>query len=279
VEVVTFEESTRTIAVGGRQVHYNEAGSGPAFLGFHGGGPGANGWDNTKWNIDALSREHHVLLVDLPGYGDSEPMEALEGETQDAMYARFIGGLLDAKGIDKAALYGTSMSGGPVVRFAHEHPDRVIKLILKSPGTVGFGPNILSTSPPDGIMALGAFRENPTRENMVRMMNLFVPRPGLLADEMIDARYQSALKAMAMPQPKNGPAGMSDLRPVLPELKVPVLVFWGHQDRMVPLDGALMMLALIPDVRVVLWGGGTGHFVEFEHADEWSTIVLDFLRS
>jgi pimeloyl-ACP methyl ester carboxylesterase len=60
---------------------------------------------------------------------------------------------------------------------------------------------------------------------------------------------------------------------------MPVLVLWGHQDRMVPLDGALTVLALIPDVRVVLWGGGSGHFVEFEHAEEWCRMVLDFLRA
>jgi pimeloyl-ACP methyl ester carboxylesterase len=202
--MVTFAESTRTIEVQGRTVHYNEAGEGPAFLGFHGGGPGANGWDNTKWNIDALSQSHRVLLVDLPGYGGSTPMEALEGETQDAMYARFLLAFLDAVGIDQAALYGTSMSGAPVVRFAHQHPERVTKLIMKSPGTVGFGHNLLSTSPPDGIMALGVFRDDPTRENMARMMHLFVPKPGLVTEEMIDARYQSALKALAMPQPERG---------------------------------------------------------------------------
>lgn len=277
--MISFEESTRTVQVGGLEVHYNEAGSGPAFLGFHGGGPGANGWDNTKWNIDALAREHHVMLVDLPGYGGSAPMEALEGESQDEMYARFLLSFLDAVGLEKAALYGTSMSAAPVVRFAHQHPERVTKVILKSPGTVGFGYNILSVSPPDGIMSLTAFRDEPTRENMARMMHLFVPKPGLVTDEMIDARFQSALQAMAMPQPKMRPGGMADVRPLLPELKMPVLVFWGHQDRMVPLDGALTVLALIPDVRIVLWGGGTGHFVEFEHADEWSRYVLDFLRS
>jgi pimeloyl-ACP methyl ester carboxylesterase len=206
-------------------------------------------------------------------------MEALEGESQDRMYARFIADFMDATGIDKAALYGTSMSAAPVVRFAHEHPERVSKLILKSPGTVGFGHNILSTSPPDGIMALTAFRDDPTRESMARMMRLFVPKPGLLTEDMIDARYQSALKAMAMPQPKRRPGGMADLQPLLPELKMPVLVLWGHQDRMVPLDGALTVLALIPDIRIVLWGGGSGHFVEFEHAEEWSRIVLDFLRA
>ena len=208
--MITFEESTRTIKILGRPAHYNEAGSGPALLGFHGGGPGANGWgDNTKWNIDALTVHHQVLLIDLPGYGDSPPMEALPGETQDAMYARFIEAFLNAKGLETAFLYGTSMSASPAVTFAHNNPQRVPKLVLKSPST---GANLLSTSPPDGIKALGVFRQEPTLENMQKMMELFIPKPGLLTDEIVEARFQSALKANAMPPATQKPSGNAEPR-------------------------------------------------------------------
>lgn len=273
--MISFEETTRTIDINGVPLHFNEAGSGPAFVAFHGGGPGANGWDNGKWNIDALSRDHHVMLVDLPGYGASPNVDALEGETQDAMYARIIGAFLDAKGIERANLYGTSMSGGPVLRFAHDHPERIAKLVLKSPA--GMGANILSTSPPDGIVALNTFRQEPTRENMERMMRLFVPKPGLLTEAMIEARFQSALGASAMPPPRTRSGGNSDIRSLLTSLAMPVLVLWAHQDHMVPIDGALTALALIPNVQIHLWGNGSGHFIEYEHPDEWQDVVHAFL--
>jgi pimeloyl-ACP methyl ester carboxylesterase len=69
----------------------------------------------------------------------------------------------------------------------------------------------------------------------------------------------------------------SDLRAEIGRLRAPVLVVWGHQDRMVPMEGSLNALASIPNVRIHLWGGGTGHFVEYEHADEFNSLVIDFL--
>lgn len=272
---ITFESSSQFAEVNGARLHFNRAGSGHPLLTFHGGGPGANGWDNCKWNIDALSQHFDTMLIDLPGYGYSENSEAHAGETQDVFYARIILEFLDKMGFEKAHLYGTSMSGAPVLRFAIDHPERVAKLVLKSPS--GVGPNILSTSPPDGIMALNAFRDDPSRENMVKMMRLFVPGKGLLTEEMIEARYQSALRAMAMTPVKVRATGSSEMRPSLPTLRMPALVIWGHQDRMVPMDGALSALAMIPNARVHLWGGGTGHFIEYEHPAEFSALVTNFL--
>ncbi len=273
---LSFEETERFTDAAGIRIHSNEAGSGPALLTFHGGGPGANAWDNTRMNLPALSEHFQTMLVDLPGYGHSEPLEALEGETQDRFYARAILAFMDARGIERAHLYGTSMSGGPVVRFALDHPERVDKLVLKSPALGA--PNLLSTSPPDGIKALGVFTKDPTPENMETMMKLFVPRSDdFLTQDIIDSRFQSAMRAMQAPRPARSPLPSSYLLSEVGNLRPKTLVVWGHQDRMVPLDGALIALAVIPDVRVHIWGNGTGHFVEWEHTDEWNRLVTSFL--
>lgn len=272
--MIGFEETAREVVVDGGLIHYNEAGQGPVLLCFHGGGPGANAWDNTKWNIEALSTQFRVILMDLPGYGRSQPVEPLEGESLEATYARAIGAFMDALAIEKANFYGTSMSAGIVVYFAAEHPERVIRLVLKTPAA---GPSILSATPPDGIEALYDFRDAPTREKMDRIMRLFVPKPGLLSQEMIDARYASAELARKHPRPKRQLGPYEDMLPLLRRLTMPVLVLWGHQDRMVPLDHALLALAVIPDVQVHIWGGGTGHFIEFEHPEDFNQQVLWFL--
>jgi pimeloyl-ACP methyl ester carboxylesterase len=272
--MIGFKETTRDVVVDGVRLHYNECGEGPVLLCFHGGGPGANAWDNTRWNIEAISKRFRVILMDLPGYGGSQHIEPLEGESLEATYSRAIRAFMDALSIEKANFYGTSMSASIVVYFAVQSPDRVIRLVLKTPSA---GPNILTVTPPDGIEALYDFRDAPAREKMDRIMRLFVPKPGLLTQEMIDARYASAEQARKHPRPTRELGPYEDLLPLLRRLSMPVLVFWGHQDRMVPLDGALMALAVIPDVQVHIWGSGTGHFIEFEHTEDFNHQVLWFL--
>ena len=62
-------------AQGRIKIHYNEAGSGPALICTHGGGPGANAWDNTKYAFDALAEHFRTILMDLPGLGHGEQQE------------------------------------------------------------------------------------------------------------------------------------------------------------------------------------------------------------
>jgi pimeloyl-ACP methyl ester carboxylesterase len=273
----TYEATDRYAEVDGVKIHYNEAGSGPAFFGFHGGGPGANAWDNTKHNLDDFAEHFQTILMDMPGYGYSDKnAEPAQGESLDRFWARMIKGLMDLKGIEKAHLFGSSQSGPTVLRFGLEYPDRVGRIILQSssPG----GGNLFTPSPPEGIKALGVYANSPTRENMEKMMHLFIPKDELCTEEMIEARFKAAqipghLEARA----RNSASRNSDLRPEIGRLKAPVLVVWGHQDRMVPWEGAISCLQLIPDVRIHVWGGGSGHFVEYEHATEFSRLVIDFL--
>lgn len=273
----TFEETSRQLSVQGATLHYNEAGTGEALICLHGGGPGANGWDNTKWVLDDLSRHFRVIMLDMPGYGASPPMEALPDESADRYYARAVLALMDGLGIEKAHLYGPSMGSTPMMRLAHDHPERVLKLALKCPS--GLGPNLMTPSPPDGIRALGAFRENPSYANMEQIMRLFIPRNELLTKDMIDTRFASAQQAMAHPRPQIAPGPTSDLRPVAEKLTMPTLVLWGHQDRMVPIDAALSALAMIPKVELHIWGGGTGHFIEFEAPQDFLRIIVPFLKA
>ena len=272
----TKEATDRFTKVDGVSIHYNDAGSGPALFTFHGGGPGANAWDNTKHNVDVLAQHFRVLPMDLPGYGESDVEAVPKEEPLDKWWARMVLGVMDQLGIEKAHLYTSSMSGPMGLRFGIDYPDRIGKIIMQSSG-VGGGALMFSPSPAEGIKSLGVFAQDPTWENMEKMMHLFIPKAELCTQEMIEARFKAAMRPGHLAARERLRVGNSDIARDIGRLKAEVLIVWGHQDRMVPVEGAFRALAMIPNVRVHIWGGGTGHFVEYERTDEFNRLVTDYL--
>jgi pimeloyl-ACP methyl ester carboxylesterase len=274
-----IRETSRLTEVDGTTFHTDEAGTGPTFICLHGGGPGATAWDNSGGVLAALAKHYRVILLDLPGFGGSvrgPGFAGRDGESEDRVYARSLLSFMDARGIDRAHLFGASMSGGCVLRLAIDHPDRVGRLVLKGPGGM---PNPFGPAPPTGLAAMFEFVQHPSREQMAKVMHLFVPNPARFTDEvmgeMVDRRF-----AAAQATPASAPVGpLVSLAPELPQVAAPVLVLWGRDDHMVPFAGALTLLDLLPDARLHAWGAGTGHFPEWEHPAEFARTVVDFLES
>src|SRR2546429_645809 len=129
---LTKEATDRFAEVNGIKIHYNEAGSGPTLICTHGGGPGANAWDNTRWAFDKLAEHFHVILMDLPGFGESQKLVKRNGVPMDHFMAGLELGLMDQLRIDRAHLYNSSAFSASAVRFGIEYPDRVGKVVVQS---------------------------------------------------------------------------------------------------------------------------------------------------
>jgi 4,5:9,10-diseco-3-hydroxy-5,9,17-trioxoandrosta-1(10),2-diene-4-oate hydrolase len=274
------EATDRFQEINGVRLHYNELGSGPALICTHGGGPGANAWDNTKWIFAELAEKFHTILLDTPGYGESQKYVKRNGVPMDAFVSGYIIGLMDHLGIDKAHLHGSAQYVPAVVRTAIDHPDRVGKLII-SCGSVGHEvpglPKREGRSP--GLESLNIFADNPTRENMVRTMEFFTKRPEFRTDEIVDMRLQAALREGVIESRREMQSSSnSDLHDRLPMLQTESLILWGNEDNVTYVDGALRCLYNMPKSRAVIFGDGSGHFVFQEHPEECAHLVIDFLE-
>jgi pimeloyl-ACP methyl ester carboxylesterase len=268
------EETDRFAEVNGIRLHYNEAGSGPALICTHGGGPGANAWDNSKYVFDELSQQFRTILLDLPGYGESEKGVSRNGVPMDIFVAELLRDLMDVLGIDRAHQYGSSQFAPACLRFGIEYPGRVGKIVVQSSE---FGPHEPG-EPRPGIKALINFAQNPTRENMDTVFRHFTPREEYRAPEVVDARFATALTPGHLESRKEMPnASNSDLTAELARLQTEVLYVCGNEDGMIPVETALDALKLIPRSRAVIWGDRSGHFVIAEHGSEYARIVIDFL--
>src|SRR5919106_1614934 len=119
---VIIEE--RNINVDGLPVRYLTGGEGSPLVLLHALGESALNW---RWVLPALARTHRVYAVDLPGFGFSAKPSA---EYTPAFFARFIGAYLDALGLERTGLVGSSLGGLVALRLALAEPARVSALVL-----------------------------------------------------------------------------------------------------------------------------------------------------
>lgn len=266
--------------VGGFRLHYYEQGAGDAVVMLHGGGPGASAWSNFGPNLPVFAKQFRTLLVDQPGFGGSGKPEITRqffSFSADAL-AR----LLDERGIERAHVVGNSLGGGTAVRFALDHPDRAGRLVLMAPG--GLNLSVFSPDPTEGIKRLYQFAAppGPSKDKLANFLRTLVYDQNLVTDELVDERYANAadpaaVKAMASMGASfaaDPEAGM--LWREAHRLRQRVLLVWGREDRVNPLDGALVALKVIPRAQLHVFGR-CGHWAQLEKFAEFNRLTMDFL--
>jgi len=261
------------------RLHYNDTGAGrETVVMLHGSGPGASGWANFHRNVEPLvAAGYRVILMDCPGWSQSDPIVCTGSRSE--LNARALKGLMDVLDIGRAHVIGNSMGAHSAVAFALAWPSRVGKLVLMGGGTGGASPFV--PMPTEGIKLIGALYRQPTIENLKRMMNVFVYDTSSLTEELFQARLDNMLDRRdhlenfvrsAEANPKQFP----DVGPRLGEIAAPALVIWGRDDRFVPLDVGLRLVAGLQDAELHVFSR-CGHWAQWEHADKFNRMVTEFL--
>jgi 2-hydroxy-6-oxonona-2,4-dienedioate hydrolase/4,5:9,10-diseco-3-hydroxy-5,9,17-trioxoandrosta-1(10),2-diene-4-oate hydrolase len=273
----TADHSSRQVQVGGRRVHYHEAGTGDAVFLLHGGGPGASGWSNFNRNVASFAAHYRTLVPDFPGFGRSEARD-LSGGLFTTM-ADWLLGMLDALDIDKAHLVGNSMGGGTAIKLALEHPDRVGKIVLMAPG--GFLPPF-AVMPSEGLKVLFSFyAAPPTRERLLSFLSCMVYDTASLTDELLEQRLEAASNPAMLADPPFKPGAPPPVEELwrdqrLPALDHRFLLLWGRDDRTIPLDSAFTGLKQLKNAELHVFSQ-CGHWVQWEKAESFNRLVSDFL--
>lgn len=264
------------------KIHYNDCDPGNAratVVMLHGSGPGASGWANFNRNIEPLvAAGYRVILMDCPGWSKSDSIVSTGSRSH--LNGRVLAGLVEALGLEKIHILGNSMGGHSAVAFALEQPGRVGKLVLMGGGTGGASP--FAPMPTEGIKLLNGLYREPTIENLKKMMEVFVFDTSDLTEELFQTRLDNMLKRRdhlenfvksLVANPKQFP----DFGPRLAEIAAPTLVVWGRNDRFVPMDTGLRLIAGIPNSELHVFNN-CGHWAQWEHAGAFNALVLQFLE-
>jgi len=277
---ITQDSISRDIQTKDWQLRYYEAGEGLPVIMLHGSGPGATGWSNFSGNIGALADHFHVYAVDMPGWGESDAATVDQLDHVDAVIQ-----FMDAVGIEKAAFIGNSMGGQTSLRLATEYPDRISHLITMGP-PVGKFPTLFGAGdgPSEGLKVLIKAYQDASPENMQRLVEIMCfDKARFATPELCKARSDAAL---ARPEHlKNYVAGLPHGAPLpkwvdvtkLRDIKVPSMFIHGRDDRVVSYETSLLLTANVPNSRLVLINQ-CGHWAMIEHADEFNSLVIQFLK-
>ncbi|HEX6351748.1 alpha/beta fold hydrolase [Actinophytocola sp.] len=271
--------SYRELHTDGGVLRYHEAGDGPPLLLLHGSGPGVTGWRNYRGNLASFTRRFRCLVLELPGFGVSDPSDEHPMVAAAKAVRRFLAGL----GLDQVDVIGNSMGGVVAANLAIRFPGMFRRIVTVG----GLGHNIFSPAPGEGVNLLMDFVTDPTREALVRWLHSMVYDRALVTEEMIEERWAQATEQATLEFTRRmygatameAAAAATDRPPywaLLHKITAPVLITWGRDDRVSPVDMALLPMRTIPNAEVHVFPN-CGHWVMIEQKDAWESAVLAFL--
>ncbi|MFJ6699509.1 alpha/beta hydrolase [Streptomyces sp. NPDC091272] len=270
----------RRTEVAGTSTRYLESGRGTPVLLLHGEGSVSEIWSEV---LEGLADTHRVVAVDLPGFGHTEKLPHVDA----AALAAFVWKFAQALGMRNPSVVGHSLGAAVAVHMALQQPSQVPALVLVSSSGMG---RVLSP-----VLALQA--GTPLGDLTALVPRLPLGPQLLVASSAVmgacrpwrvsPAWFASQVKSIAVPETlrttlrlQRSSVGLLGQRNLLldklSELRMPTLVVWGTQDRLVPFWQAFGARRRLGRGRLKLIGC-CGHLVPQEAAGELLSAVRPFL--
>lgn len=252
-----------------------ERGQGQPLLLLHGLGACSFSW---RGNLLPLSERYRVLAPDLPAHGRTGP--AANADYRLDTLAEGLLAFMDGQGVDKAAVAGNSLGGSLALLLAHNHPERVAALILLAPAAaLTRVPLIFRPLRLPGIGLLTAALLGPWMLPLA--LKLMYHRQELVTPEVAAGyapTFASAARRLAFRQVARQLEiwPLSRVETLLKEIKQPVTIIWGKEDRILPVRQANFLMQHLPQADLHILEE-VGHAPQEEAPDAVNEIIIAFL--
>jgi pimeloyl-ACP methyl ester carboxylesterase len=250
------------VDVNGAQLWVEEAGDGPAVLFLHGGLGDSRLWE-PQWR--ALASRFRAIRFDLRFFGRSTAPEAPWSFADDAV------GVLDALGVERAALVGLSMGGGIALDVALAHPGRVWALAHVAGGVSGMPAQLYSDEQEAAYdAAIGA---GDLDAAMAVDFEVWAP---LGVDDTLRELWRATPDARGV---------AADLEPVRPEpaadrlgeIRVPALAVVAAHDPAELQERGRAVASRVPGARLV--EVDSDHYLPLRVPEQLNELLLEFLTA
>ena len=256
---------------GQRTAYLERQGTGETIVLLHGFGANKDNWLRFT---RSLPKEYRVIAFDLPGHGDTSKAND-KAYTIDFITQGFADAA-EALKLDRFHIAGNSMGGWVGILYTNRNPERVITLGLFD--TAG----INSPEPSDLFKALEKGRNIliPTSEEAFEELMAYAftkepfipwPVPLVLARKSVaDAPFKQKMW-------NDIRSTYKDVASVLPDLRLPVLILWGAQDRITHVSSVHVLERYLPNSKTVIMPD-CGHMPMLERPQEAALDYVAFLK-
>ncbi len=276
LEAKYMNSESRFMNVSGARIHYRDEGprDAPAVLLIHANFASLLGWE--PW-VEALKENYRVVRFDMTSHGltGPDPTGDYTLERTLELAEKFI----DAAGLDRFTIGGTSLGGTVSVLYTATHPERIENLILLSPGSIeGKQQQSSRGQVPDAAYVL--------KYIMPRALPEFMLTGGFsddskLTDELVDQwfelwRYPGQREAQ-LDRLRQYDSG--DIFAVYRSIDVPVLLLWGEDNQTAKFKQHKKILHLLESAPTVNFFSypQVGHMAVQEAGALMAPDVLNFL--
>ena len=273
------------VEVDGLKLRYIEAGSGPSVLFLHGASLGSSA-DVFLRNLGPFAKAgFRAVAFDLPGFGLSDKPAKQSVPQQRNSIPKFI----DAAGLGKTALIAHSRSGGFAIQLALDDPNRYSHVIVLGTGTL---------LPPQTQEQVGKYeavqarvdremaQKEPTLEDARKLLQADTFNHALISDEDVAMRHSRMIgrnfiahqERQSHDAPASAAAAATPLWQRLTDLKLPLLMIFGREDRSHAAERAELLKKMHPQINLHIVNG-CKHMVHWDAFDDLMRLGVPFLKS
>jgi len=268
----------------GGSLHLVEAGqdNGQTIVLVHGlGHRGILDWSQV---IPRLTDKYHVIAIDLPGFGSSD-MHAVQ--YAPGKYAQLVSWVISRYAHDRAIVIGHSMGGAVSLRFAHDYPEQVSRLVIvdaagilqrtvfiqylaKVPVTYEWlAPYQKSIPALDRLIRKLAGKADRLTKSLLVTMDRLPDIPQLMMSSNLAQKYLYKDHSTM-----NAALGLvyEDFSGVIREVDTPTHIIWGERDDIAPLRTGTVLAGLMPNAELHVVTGA-GHVPMTESFAQFMTVL------
>lgn len=234
-----------------------------------------------------LAETHTVIAPDLLGHGSSAKPQ---GDYSLGAYASGIRDLLVALEIPRATVVGHSLGGGIALQFAYQFPERIGRIVLVSSGGIGreVNPLLRAAALPGAELVLPVMFSPTLHEGALKVRGLlkaigFQPNAdiegvgeGFASLTEADARRAFLHTVRSVIDVKGQRVSAEDRLYLAGD--VPSLIFWGENDRIIPLEHAYRASEMLQGSRLEVVADA-GHFPFNDDPDRFVSVVREFIAT